>query len=229
MIRMVNETVNVTEEFQPAEEFVIDNLETLKVLADPLRLRILEFLAKPGTVKQIAQKIDRPPTKLYYHFNLLEKHGLIEMVDTRIVSGIIEKHYQASAQMYRVQWGLLSPGSPGFDESLQAMLAAGLGDAQNDVRESFRAGLVDTEEEAPHHRRLLMTQGRFKLTDEQAVDFSERLMALMKEFEGYSKQNEAGESAEDDDAGGDGAQSYKLLVMMHPTARAGYEDDLDDE
>lgn len=215
---MVNETVNVTEEFQPAEEFIIDNLETLKVLADPLRLSILEYLAKPGTVKQIAQKLDRPPTKLYYHFNLLEKHGLIAMVDTRIVSGIIEKHYQAAAQMYRVQWGLLSPGSPDFDEGLQAMLTAVLGDAQNDARESFHAGLVDTNEDAPHHRRLLMSQGRLKLTNQQAADFSERLMALMKEFEGYSKQNESS---------GDGAQAYKLLVMMHPSARAGYDEDDD--
>lgn len=223
---MVNETVNVTEEFQPAEEFVIDNLDTLKVLADTTRLSILEYLAKPGTVKQIAQKLDRPPTKLYYHFNLLEKHGLIEMVDTRIVSGIIEKHYQAAAQMYRVKWGLLSPGSADFDEGLQAMLGAVLGDAQNDIRESFRAGLVDSAEDAPHHRRLLLSQGRLRLTSAQADDFSQRLMALMKEFEGYSKANESGD---EDEAPAIDVQSYKLLVMMHPSARATADDDEDDE
>ncbi len=214
---MVNETVNVTEEFQPAEEFIIDNLETLKVLADSMRLRILEYLAAPGTVKEIAQKIKKPPTKLYYHFNLLEKHGLIAMVDTRIVSGIIEKHYQAAAHMYRVQWGLLSPGSPDFDEGVQAMLTAVLGDAQNDARESIRAGLVDTDKDAPHHRRLLMTQGRLKLTQAQADEFSNRLMDLMKEFDQHSNDNS------DSDV-----KSYKLLLMMHPSARDQHYDRDDD-
>lgn len=61
------------------------------------------------TVKQIAAKLNIPPTKLYYHFKQLEEHGLIRVVDTRLVSGIVEKLYQARAYSYRVDKGLLSP------------------------------------------------------------------------------------------------------------------------
>lgn len=61
--------------FKPTPEMIITDLETLKVLADPLRLSIIEYLSRPGTVKKIAEKLDKPPTKLYYHFNLLENMG----------------------------------------------------------------------------------------------------------------------------------------------------------
>ena len=88
---------NAVQTVKIADAMKITDLESLKVLADPLRLSILEYLMKPSTVKRIAEKLGKPPTKLYYHFNLLEQHGLIQLVDTRVVSGIIEKHYQATA------------------------------------------------------------------------------------------------------------------------------------
>lgn len=213
---MVNETVNVTGEFEPEDEFVIADLDTLKVLADPLRLSILEYLAEPATVKEIAGKLGKPPTKLYYHFNLLEKHGLIQMVDTRIVSGIIEKHYRASAHVYRVEQSLLSPGSEGFNEGLDVMLGGILGDARNEIRESLVAGLLDPSEAAPPDRRLMLTQARLNLTSAQAREFSERLFDLVKEYD-------HGLDPDDDDT-----QAYKLLLLMHPSVRSAHHD-FDDE
>ena len=80
---------------------MIENLETLKVVADPLRLRILDaFGDKPHTVKQIAKVLEIPPNKLYYHVNMLEEHGLIRVVNTRLVSGIVEKTYRATAYLF---------------------------------------------------------------------------------------------------------------------------------
>ncbi|MBX6342634.1 MAG: helix-turn-helix transcriptional regulator [Thermomicrobiaceae bacterium] len=79
--------------------FVIRDLETLRAVSDPLRLRLFELLrGGPRTVKQLAAALDLPPTRLYYHVGQLEAHGLVRVVDTRVVSGIIEKRYQATAQ-----------------------------------------------------------------------------------------------------------------------------------
>lgn len=205
---MVDESVQISEKFTPAEEFIVSDLETLKVLADPLRLSILEYLCEPGTVKLIAEKIDKPPTKLYYHFNLLEKHGLIQMVDTRIVSGIIEKHYQASAKTYLLEHGLLSPGTEEFDEGLELTLSSIFGDIRNDIRESILSGAVDTADDAPESKRLVISQGRLKLTQNQAQAFYERLMDLIAEFQNL-----------DDDGT---ARSYKMLVMLHPSSRGNF-------
>ena len=76
-----------------AQEFLVDDLEMLKVIAHNTRLDILQSLKKPKTVKEIARLLKLPATKLYYHVNLMEKHGLIQVVETNIVSGIVEKKY----------------------------------------------------------------------------------------------------------------------------------------
>src|SRR5918912_4209068 len=94
---------------QPPDRVVtITDLDRLRVIADPLRLRILETLIEPRTVKQVAAALGLAPTKLYYHINLLERHGLIVVVDTRLVSGILEKRYQAAARCFRVDHALLA-------------------------------------------------------------------------------------------------------------------------
>ena len=61
----------------PKEVHVIDDVATLQVVADPLRLRLLEQLRRePQTVKQLAAALDVAQTKLYYHIKLLEEHDL---------------------------------------------------------------------------------------------------------------------------------------------------------
>lgn len=207
---MIDETTPISEKFKPAEEFVISDLETLKVVADPLRLSILEFLSKPGTVKQVAEKLDMPPTKLYYHFNLLDKHGLIQMVETRIVSGIIEKHYQMAAHVYRLEKGLLAPGNADFDEGLEVTLSGIFGDVRNDIRDSILAGAVSTGPDAEDYRRLMMTQARLDLTPEQAKAFYDRLISLLNEFDHHD---------DEDESALDGTQPYKVLLLIHPTSR----------
>jgi DNA-binding transcriptional ArsR family regulator len=206
---MVKERATTTEEkFIPAEELIVGNLDTLKVLADPLRMSILEYLYKPATVKQIAQKIGKPPTKLYYHFNLLEKHHLIKMVDTRIVSGIIEKHYQVAAKTYRPAPGLLSPGTPEYSEGLDVALTAMFDSAREDLRTSLEAGVIQSGDDKPLHRRLVAYQARLALTDEEAQEFYQRVYKLMSEYE-----------KDDDDL--DNATAHKLFVMLHPSSWSG--------
>jgi DNA-binding transcriptional ArsR family regulator len=80
----------------------VTNVETLKALADPIRLRLLSALMKDSagglpvrSVKELAAELDEPQTKLYRHVKQLEAVGLIRVVSSRVVSGIIEQRYQA--------------------------------------------------------------------------------------------------------------------------------------
>jgi DNA-binding transcriptional ArsR family regulator len=200
------------EQFTPAEELVIGDLETLKVLSDELRLSILEYLQDSGTVKSVADKLNRPPTKLYYHFNLLEKHGLIQMVNTRIVSGIVEKHYQASALRFRLARGLLSPTSKDFDEQIDTMFTGIFGSARDDLRESLVDGVVETGEDAPAHRSLLLNQSRSLMTVDEADKFYEQLGELLKTY-GFTDIDR------DSDRKDPNRQLYKITVALHPSSR----------
>src|SRR5688572_10061938 len=77
---------------------IVTDLETLKLISDPLRLRMLELLrGEPRTVKELARALGVAPTKLYYHVKLLLERELIRVAETRIVSGITEKRYQVTA------------------------------------------------------------------------------------------------------------------------------------
>lgn len=87
---------------QADDVFTITDLGTLKVVADARRMKIVECIVHEAcSVKEIAERLNQPASQLYYHTNMLEKHGLIRMVDTRIVSGIIERWYGATALIFR--------------------------------------------------------------------------------------------------------------------------------
>ena len=94
----------------------IDSVQVLRALADPVRLAILAALDTHGpdgelpvmSVKELAQRLGEPQTKLYRHVKQLEAAGLIEVAATRMVSGILEQRYRArqrdlrlSAALYR--------------------------------------------------------------------------------------------------------------------------------
>lgn len=202
-------------DFSPAAEFVVDNLETLKVLSDPLRIRMLDLMRDPCTVKQVANELDIPPTKLYYHITQLEKHGLIVLVDTQIVSGIIEKHYQAVAQTIRVKRQLLSPSPDNADANgLELTVMSLWQDAIANLRESSSQGVIDTSEDPEgqdtvNPSTLNLRSSNLVLRPEQAEDFLRRYNALFAEFRDLS------ESQFND---GD-TQLYKLFSVMFPSAR----------
>jgi DNA-binding transcriptional ArsR family regulator len=99
---MSTEATNQAGPGDRSEQLVIRDVATLKALADPLRLEILfELLRGPSTVKSVAAALGVGATRLYYHFKILERAGLIRVAGTRMVSGIEERSFQAVATNYR--------------------------------------------------------------------------------------------------------------------------------
>lgn len=187
---------------------LITTLDALKVFSDPLRQRIIECLLEGAkTVKQIAAELEIAPTKLYYHINLLEEHGLIRVTDTRIVSGIIEKQYDAAASHYRIRKALLAPGQQDSDDGLDMLIDAVVEPMREDIRKSLATGLIGTGDDTPNNRALRIWRDASRLPAEQADKFYTRLEALLKEF---------GCDNEDEDAVED-ATDYALLLFLYPT------------
>ncbi|MET8697578.1 helix-turn-helix domain-containing protein [Kitasatospora sp. NPDC004723] len=120
----------------------VEDAATLKALADPLRLAILDVLMAAGdsgplTAKEIAAALDEPQTKLYRHIKQLEKVGLIGVAGTRLVSGIVESRYAPAQASLRVAPEIFAPGSPTRVDAYDALLAA-----MDRVRGDFRAHAV---------------------------------------------------------------------------------------
>jgi len=201
--------LNPQTDFKPAELFMIEDLETLKVLADPLRLRIRELMAEPTTVKQVAAELDMPPTKLYYHINLLEKHELIVLVDTRVVSGIIEKHYQISARQTQVAKHLLSPDEPsgeGFALTINTMFDT----VRDNLHYSVQDGVMEWDDDGERYKGLSLHRGTLRLTDEQAAEFYGKVETLFHEYVALSEEHR-GKT--------DGTQKYRTFYTLFPISR----------
>jgi DNA-binding transcriptional ArsR family regulator len=95
--------------FDENDQLVLETLDAVRAVADSLRLRILfETTYTPRTVKEIAARLDVPQTRLYYHVKLLEKHGLLWVVERRMVSGIEERRYRSPTGGFTISPGLLS-------------------------------------------------------------------------------------------------------------------------
>ena len=193
--------------------FTITDLETLKVVSDPLRMQILDRIGLANqlgdlrTVKQVADELDTPPAKLYYHINLLEKHGLIKVADTQIVSGIIEKHYQITAFSISIDRELLSTGVSKDEkaEAIITLLDSTLDAVRADMLRLVRAIMHDDVMETKFSgKRGQITRENARLSPVQAEAFNERLLALMEEFRQMSPPE------------GEDSNIYGLTIVFNP-------------
>ncbi len=194
----------------PAPQLVITELETLKILADPLRNQVLEILAAdPQTINQIAEKLDTPASKLYYHFNLLEKHNLVKVVDTRVIGNIIEKHYWVTAYDFKMDDSLCTFTTPEGKENLNLMVVAAIDTTRDDILRSLAARTAALAQGAtPKERHMTINRELSRIPDELADEFKERLCALVEEFE----------AANDDSPAPEGElQTYGLTVALYPS------------
>lgn len=151
---------------KPAAEMVITDVEALKVISDPLRLKIVEHasLDAPNafTAKQMAAKLGTSQTKLYHHLNLLEEHGFLRVAETRTVSGILERHYVATAHAYRVDRSVL--GASGGESTVTTVIDAMFDEARRDILAAIRAGLVDLEGQAEGQEAMALSMTRARLS-----------------------------------------------------------------
>lgn len=95
------------------ESYRITDLEQVKALSHPLRMRIIETLgaADPMTTKQVAEALNEKPTRLYHHVDMLQKSGLIRLTHTRQNRGTTEKYYEPIARQFRAGADLFSDES----------------------------------------------------------------------------------------------------------------------
>ena len=72
-----------------------DQVRVLKGIAHPMRLELLRALAhRDLSPARFARLRGEPVSNVTYHFRVLERSGLIEMVGTRPVGGSIEHVYR---------------------------------------------------------------------------------------------------------------------------------------
>lgn len=164
--------------------FVIQDRDTLKMIADPLRWQIMELLVLDQlTIKELGEKLGLSPSKLYYHVNQLEEHGLVKVAETRIVSGIIEKRFQAVSSKLDINPELLSFSELSGRENINTILISTIDATRDDLLRSLEARAFEIDHGAPQQpRHVLINRVLSRIPEDRAIEFKDRLAALLEEF-----------------------------------------------
>jgi DNA-binding transcriptional ArsR family regulator len=115
------------------DELLIEDIDTMRQLANPFRLRLLHAFRQPQSVRDVADSMGLPVTRLYYHVKILEDAGAIIIVETRKKGPQLEKIYRIAAHGIRPGPSILQGG---VDPVAFAEVAASL------VLDSARAELI---------------------------------------------------------------------------------------
>lgn len=192
------------------ETFIIRDLETLKVVADPLRAQILEILIQqPATVKQIAEKLGLTPNNLYYHINQLEKYNLITVSETHMVANMLEKLYRATAANLDIDPELLNFATDAGKETINTILISTIDTTREDILRSLKARYFVLEKGAKEYpRRFILTRVVSRMEESRIAEFQSRLDALIRDFGAADKPDE---SSDND------LPAYAFTVAFYPT------------
>jgi predicted ArsR family transcriptional regulator len=166
----------VNEALEPAAVAPIEDLETLQVLVDSQRHRIVTLLMeRPMTARELAAELGIGRTRLYYHLDLLEQRRIVRVVETRPVSGLTERSYRAVARAFRVDRALLATRA---SEPQIADTQAGLLDAMAaDLRARATGGAQDAAD-----ADVLVGRRFLRLDERRRRELRARLMALVDEY-----------------------------------------------
>jgi len=173
----------------------IDDSKTIKVLSDPLRLRIMRALTEGAdvqpriwTVKQIAEDLGEPPSKLYWHMKQLLAVNLIQVAEIGLAGGIVEQRYRVAQIGF---WIKVQVSSDQPDVARDALTLTRIGAEEyfDNLAVELEAGRAHFGSEQslsfPPYVRSVGAIAENRLSQAKAAEFAERLYALVAEFNAY--------------------------------------------
>ncbi|WP_223772458.1 winged helix-turn-helix domain-containing protein [Streptomyces sp. 135] len=141
-----------------------------KALADPLRIRLLEALWEmPQSARELADRADLPPDRLYYHLGQLERAGLIEIAEYRpLARGKVERVYAPAVTE--------PPSDAASPEEMVEFLGSMLDATRADISAAYRSKQAGGRREVDLHR------GALRLTDKALAELRGHIEQLTTRF-----------------------------------------------
>ncbi len=165
--------------------------EQIRAYINPTRMTILSLMAQEKrSVSGIARQLGVHPANLTHHVKLLEKAGLIELVEKRETGKNLEKFYRATAYHFTVSAG----GQP----ANQQLLALSI------LRDNLTTALQTLENQSGD-QPVLGVLKTVRLKPEDVEAFAQKLLDLAAEFSGRAA---------------DAGTVYSLNASLYPTLAA---------
>ena len=89
---------------------IVDDPRHAALLAAPMRRRILEALAEPGSATTLAATLGLSRQRVAYHLRQLESHGFVELVREEPRRGCVERIMRRKTEYLVTSPSVLAPG-----------------------------------------------------------------------------------------------------------------------
>jgi DNA-binding transcriptional ArsR family regulator len=206
--------LNVTGVLNMQEIYHIREVEQLKVISDPLRIKILwEILDEAKTGKILSDLLEVPAPKIHYHLKELERVGLINVERTEEKNGIVQKFYRPVAHSFSIAEILPDQRLAVRDElsdALKENILVSLEKTKSMVRKLDPEILAYSDSPLKFgYRHVKLSSDQVKLLHDKAKEISD----LISEF----KKNES-----------DDGEIYHYFMLSFPLKETPYpEEELD--
>ena len=148
---------------------ILTRPEQLRAIGHPVRTRILQVLeTEPASAKRLSERLDMTHGQVGYHLKVLEREGLVEVVEERKVRAMTERLFAPTFDILRTR-------VPGEQGDRLAFLF------EQATREAASADTQPFDE----FSRIYSV----RMPTERAAEFAARLVALADEF-GAADQGE---------------------------------------
>lgn len=160
-----------------ARVLTFDTLDQLEVISSPFRIQLLESFGEPTTVKAVAEQLDIPVTRIYYHVNKLVSSGFLEVVEERSVGSLTERTYAVTADAFRPSQAFIDTyGAEGRVEATKLVFRI----AEAGAEAAAAHGLLDDVED---NLAWMPTLSYIGLRPERRAEFFEKLSTLIDEYD----------------------------------------------
>ena len=183
------------------EIFVLRELEQLRAISHPYRVEVLESFSheEPRSAKQIAEKLGEPHAKVNYHIKNLLNVGILELIEERAKSGIIEKYYMPAARVIVIDKNFLN----NIDEDM----LHSLNQVSVSVFEKISADFYRAVENQVSKTKYIRHHNDYYLTDEEARELMQKIDLKIKEYLKDKKEKDR-----------DGVHPYNIVALGIPLA-----------
>lgn len=162
----------------PPEKVLTEPIQ-FKAVADPFRIQILELLTRqPLTAKQVADILGEVPARVHYHIKVLEKAGIVQLVETREKGGVMEKYYRAVADNFSFERSLKHS-----DQDRQ-QIATQVQTLLRSIFEEAIQGLSLQDGKVPEEKKQgIFSTGHIRLNEKQIAELGQKIKAFVSELQ----------------------------------------------
>ncbi len=183
---------------------VLRELDQIKAISHPYRIEIIECFEdeQPATAKQIADRMGEPHAKINYHIKTLQKVGILELIDEKVKSGIIEKYYRPAAKTFVIDRSIMNTGEKGVIESINQ---ASISIFENISKDFYRA--IENANDSDYAKKMLHYNDYYLTIEE-----TEELQCILKDtIEEYIKDKK--------DKSREGTKAYSISTLTIPRVK----------